>query len=116
MKFKPEVRIYDFTDTSVMHILEVLEITCPHGYDPTITSANDGHKFHRGRGHKENRAFDVRVKDFPGFSLWRFKSTRWVIDQWIIRMKPMLPDSEYLILFGNDKRHKNHIHLERRKI
>lgn len=110
MKFKSNVRMYDFSDPAVMLILQVVQHTAPKGYEPTVTSANDS-KHEPNSLHYKNRAFDIRVKDYPGFSLWRFEKTKGVIFEWIRRMRKFLPESDYDIIFG-DAMHKNHIHIE----
>ena len=110
MKFKGNVHIYHFTEMKVMQILQAVQATVPENYEPTVTSANDS-KHKPDSLHYQDRAFDIRVKDYPGFDLNRFEETRWVIDEWIARMREILNEYEYDIVFG-DAKHRNHIHIE----
>ena len=93
-----------------LKILQSVQETAPKGYEPTVTSANDGRHTNHSL-HYYNRAFDIRVRDYPEFDLNRFNETRHVIDEWIERMRCYLPVCEYDIVFGDDH-HQNHIHLE----
>jgi hypothetical protein len=103
--------MHSFMEPKVMQILQAVNDSAPAGYIPTITSAHDGR--HRPDSlHYKDAAFDIRVKDYPGFDLQRFEETRRVIDLWIIRIKNLLsPPADYDIVFGN-KQHRDHIHIE----
>lgn len=102
--------MYEFMNVAVLKILQAVQDTAPPGYEPTVTSANDSRHSKNSLHHKD-RAFDVRVKDYPGFNLYRFEATRHVIDGWIEKMRTYLDPGQYDIVFGG-ARHKNHIHIE----
>lgn len=109
MKFKHNVRIYDFLDMHVMNMLQVIQLTSPEGYEPTITSANDS-KHCEGSSHYKDKGFDIRVRDYPKYSILKFKTTRHHIDNWIGEMRKYLPENKYKIIFGVRK-HRDHIHI-----
>lgn len=110
IKFKRGVRIRDFTNNYVMLILQVVNDTAPEGYTPTITSANDS-KHRKGSGHYDDKAFDIRVRDYPEFDETNMREGQFPIYQWIERMRKWLPEHSYLIVYGV-RGHYNHIHIE----
>lgn len=111
MKFKSDVSIIKFSNPSVMKILDIVELTSPIGYEPTCTSANDGKHSDKSK-HYTNEAFDIRTRDYPGFKLYTsYSKTKYLIWDWINKMKTFLPKPDYDIIFDT-KGHKNHIHIE----
>lgn len=85
MKFKEMVVIKEFRP-EVIHILQAVQQTAPKDYEPTITSGNDS-SHSKGSKHYTDDAFDIRVKDYPGFDLGQFEQTRKVIDDWVELMQ-----------------------------
>ena len=110
MKCKPNVSITHFTRPSTAMALQVINDTAPKGYEPTITSAEDG-KHGKNSLHPQGDAWDIRTRDYPGFVLDDFENTRVWVDEWIVRIRRALPPGQYDIVFG-DKNHRNHIHIE----
>lgn len=90
-------------------MMYAVEKSAPDGYCPTITSINDS-KHMKGSLHYHDRAIDIRVRDYPGFNLFRFEQTRGAVDKWVDRMKKYLPD-DYVVIWGTAG-HKNHIHIQ----
>lgn len=112
MKFKKSVSIKKFSNPAAMKILQVVQDTAPVGYEPTVTSGQDG-KHMKGSKHNSGQAFDIRTRDYPGFNLYfNYRATRYLIWEWIKRMRINgLNKSEYDIIFDIPK-HRNHIHIE----
>ena len=110
MKFKSDVSIKSFTNPKVMKILQAVQDTAPEGYEPTVTSASDGIHMSTSK-HYTDEAFDIRVRDYPGYDQDEFWHTRQNIDNWITRMRFYLTSMEYDIVFG-DEEHRDHIHIE----
>ena len=113
MKFLPNVVINFPLRPEVLHILNVVELTAPTGYEPTITSGNDG-THGKNSLHYSDCAFDIRVKDYPGFKLWtnlNYKETKHEILSWIKKMREYLEVDKYDVIFDTPG-HKNHIHIE----
>ena len=93
-------------------IMNAIQLASPPGYEPTITSANDGKRTNKKSLHYKDLAYDVRVKDFPGFGLQEFEETKFIIYDWIEKIKVHLQKpNDFDLVFG-DKKHKNHIHCE----
>jgi len=110
MKFKSNVRMYEFMIIPALKILQAVQEAAPSGYEPTVTSACDG-KHSETSLHAHHRAFDIRVYDYPGYKINDYEATRGAIEEWIERMRLYLPPNEYDIIFG-DKHHRDHIHIE----
>lgn len=110
MKYKSNVSI-KFLYPAMADLQNAIQLASPEGYEPTITSANDG-KHSEDSLHYEDKADDIRTRDFPFFRLNDFENTRHHIDKWIEAIKIYLknPD-EFDFVFG-DKNHRNHIHIE----
>ena len=110
IKFKRGVRIQDFTNNYVMLILQIVNDTAPAGYVPTITSGNDS-KHREGSAHYRDRAFDIRVRDYPGFDPNIKGQGQYPIYHWIDKMKQWLNPASYKIVYGV-RGHYDHIHIE----
>ena len=110
MKYKEGVRIR-FLYPKMADLQNVINVSVPQDYEPTITSANDSKHMDTSL-HYKDKAYDIRTRDFPGFDLNKFEETRHVIDDFIDTIKKYLasPD-EFDFVFG-DKKHQNHIHVE----
>ena len=110
MKYKSDVSI-KFLYPVMAELQNAIQLSSPEGYEPTITSANDG-KHGVGSLHPDDKAYDIRVRDFPGFSLQEFEETKFIIYEWIERIKIYLKNpNDFDIVFG-DENHRNHIHAE----
>jgi len=65
MKIKQDVFFHPrtFSNYHVPRILYVAEQQAPPGYEPTVTSAGDGHAHRPNSLHNKGRAFDFRTRD-----------------------------------------------------
>ena len=101
IRFKAGVIVHpdSVRSSEMMRILDVAAAEAPAGltagYDVIVTSGYGG-KHSPGSSHYSGKAFDVRIRDFPG-----------QVETWVDRITRALGDRYFVLL------EPNHIHVHR---
>ena len=96
IRFKAGVIVHpdSVRSSEMMRILDVAAAEAPAGYDVIVTSGYGG-KHSPGSSHYSGKAFDVRIRDFPG-----------QVETWVDRITRALGDRYFVLL------EPNHIHVQ----
>ena len=90
IRFKAGVIVHpdSVRSSEMMRVLDVAAAEAPAGYDVTVTSGCDG-KHSSGSSHYSGKAFDVRIRDFPGqVETWVYRITRALGDRYFVLLEP----------------------------